>query len=321
MRITKKFLQLTKKTYPHGTEKQLQNHLPLGYQIDEWGNYYLEIGESTTMFTCHLDTASYSEGKVNHVFDGNYIKTDGSSILGADDKAGMVILLYMIKKEIPGLYYFFLGEERGCIGSSKVSQYWDSLPFSKKINKVISFDRRGTSSIITEQFGGVCCSDIFANELSQRLNSVENSFNFRPDPTGIYTDSAQFIDIVPECTNISVGYYNEHSSSERQDIEFLKKLCKAVIKIDWESLPVVRNFKYTSNFYSLSPVDDDWVVDGDNLESENDLVRNFLSFMNIQYDEFIWNGEELYVINGNTDEFIGTREDLSQFIPEFYDLY
>ena len=40
------------------------------------------------------------------------------TILGADDKAGMVILLYMIEKKIPGLYYFFIGEEVGCIGSN-----------------------------------------------------------------------------------------------------------------------------------------------------------------------------------------------------------
>ena len=317
MRITKKFLQLTKKTYPHGTEKQLQTHLPKGYKIDEWGNYYLEIGESTTMFTCHLDTASYSESRVNHIFEGNYIKTDGSSILGADDKAGMVVLLYMIEKQVPGLYYFFLGEERGCIGSSDVSKYWETLPFSDKIKKVISFDRRGTSSIITEQFGGVCCSDEFAEELCLRLNSVDKDFQFRPDPTGIYTDSAQFTDIVPECTNISVGYYNEHSHSERQDIEFLKKLCKASTKIDWESLPIVRDYK-VSKHYPMNPVDDDWITDS--TYSEDDLIKNFLSFMNIEHDDFLWDGESLYITNGNTDEFIGTRQELSQFISDFDDL-
>lgn len=243
MRITKKFLQLTKKTYPYGTESQLEKNLPKDYLIDEWGNYYLQIGDNpTTMFTCHLDTASHKEQVVNHVFEDNFIKTDGSSILGADDKAGMVVLLYMIKNRIPGLYYFFLGEERGCIGSSSLAEGWDKMTFSN-ITKCVSFDRRGTHSVITEQIYGECCSNEFAQELSNRLNLTNKSFNFRPDPTGIYTDSAQFVDIIPECTNISVGYYGEHSSSEKQDIEFLKKLCSSVIKIDWESLPIVRNPK------------------------------------------------------------------------------
>lgn len=67
-----------------------------------------------------------------------------------------------------------------------------------------------------------------------------DNFNYRPDPTGIYTDSAQFTQLILECTNISVGYYNEHSVSEKQDIKHLEQLCDVVCKIDWESLPVVR---------------------------------------------------------------------------------
>lgn len=320
MKITKKFLQLTKKTYPHGTEAQLKNHLPKGYQIDLWGNYFIEIGEgSTTMFTCHLDTASYSEVGVKHVFDKNFIKTDGSSILGADDKAGMVVLLYMIENKVPGLYYFFLGEERGCIGSSDVAENWNLNPYSKRITKVVSFDRRGTTSVITEQFGGVCCSDQFAIELANRLNSEEETFSFRPDPTGIYTDSAQFIDIVPECTNISVGYYNEHSHHETQDIQFLIKLCKTVVKIDWETLPVVRDLKkskYQSDFCFAGAEwldEEDSVVD---IEMEKDYIVRFLQLMNVSYDTFDWTGSLLFVTKNSVEEFVATREDIIQFIPE-----
>jgi hypothetical protein len=330
MNITKKFLQLTKKTYPHGTESQLKNQLPTGYKQDKWGNYYLEIGESTTMFTCHLDTASYSETKVNHVIDGKYIKTDGSSILGADDKAGMVVILYMIQNKIPGLYYFFLGEERGCVGSSDVSHNWKELPFSDKINKVISFDRRGTTSVITEQFGGVCCSDEFAQELSTRLNSIDSTFGFRPDPTGIYTDSAQFIDIVPECTNISVGYYNEHSHSETQDIDFLQKLCNAVIKLDWETLPINRDFKKSSQFYSdnllVADYAKDWLDEDDDfdfsdvdLDLESEYIERFLFMMDVKYDKFFWNGMTLHVEYNNKTEFVATRSEISQFVPELDD--
>ena len=38
MRITRKFLQLTKKTYPYGTESQLESYLPQGYTKDEFGH-------------------------------------------------------------------------------------------------------------------------------------------------------------------------------------------------------------------------------------------------------------------------------------------
>jgi hypothetical protein len=44
------------------------------------------------------------------------ISTDGTTTLGADD-TGVSVLIWMMKHNIPGLYYFFIGEEVGCIGS------------------------------------------------------------------------------------------------------------------------------------------------------------------------------------------------------------
>jgi hypothetical protein len=254
MKIIRKFLKLTKRTYPHGTERLLESHLPKGYQMDKHGNYFIQIGEpNSTMFTCHLDTASREESKVTHVVEGNYIKTDGTSILGADDKAGMTVLLYMIENKVHGLYYFFIGEERGCVGSSRLSkEFPEELT---RIKKVISFDRRGTDSIITEQLYGRTCSDAFALDLSNKLNSLKYGFKFSPDPTGIYTDSAQFSDLVPECTNISVGYMNEHTTREEQNISHLVNLCKACCEIDWESLVVSRDPKEWS-YDSHSQFDD-----------------------------------------------------------------
>lgn len=241
MNIKEKFLQLTTKTYPHGTESELVSYLPEDHLEDGFGNFYIKVGENpTTMFTCHLDTASAFNQPVNHVFVDNFIKTDGSSILGADDKAGMVVLLNMIESKVSGLYFFFVGEERGCIGSSKLAENWEIFDPKKTITKCVSFDRRGTSSVITEQIYGPCCSIEFATALSRMLNEKNDNFNYRPDPTGIYTDSAQFTGLISECTNISVGYYNEHSVSEKQDITHLEQLCDVVCKIDWESLPVVR---------------------------------------------------------------------------------
>jgi hypothetical protein len=194
------------------------------------------------MFTSHLDTASSQLKEVHHVINGDIIRTDGSSILGADDKAGVTIMMFMIENNITGLYYFFLGEEVGCVGSRKVSSVHKKTPLPN-ITKVVSFDRRGYDSVITYQFGGRCCSDTFGNALAKELNNNGVDFKYSVDPTGIYTDSAQFIDIYPECTNISVGYKNEHTSSEQQDIKHLIELCHTVIKVDWENLPIDRNPK------------------------------------------------------------------------------
>lgn len=350
MRIARKFKQLTRYTYPHGTELGLLSYLPKGYKEDGLGNYYLQIGDKpTTMFTSHLDTACSNKEKVTHIQNGNIIGTDGTTILGADDKAGMVVLLYMIENNIPGLYYFFEGEEVGCVGSSKLSSVWEDTEFSKYIKKVISFDRRGTDSIITEQGFGECCSDEFAEDLSQKLNLTGFNFNFSPDPTGIYTDSAQFMDIVPECTNISVGYYNEHTTRETQDIEFLRKLCKAVCLIDWESLPVVRdhnevyNWEYggwdaelycgkdiiddkeekltwTEENYSFFNEDDGTsklYISDQHIEYENTLIFNWLvtSGLYSGIKKITWNGNSLYVETESLD-YVGDRVDLIDFVSE-----
>ena len=109
------------------------------------------------------------------------------------------------------------------------------------INKVISFDRRSTGSVITFQASTRCCSDKFGTALSAELNKYEDTFKYSNDLTGVYTDSAQFTSIYPECTNISVGYYSEHTFSERQDIVHLIKLAEACLKVDWNSLPVERD--------------------------------------------------------------------------------
>jgi hypothetical protein len=235
MNIQKTFLELTKFTYIYGDEHLLESFFPKEISQDEFGNYFLKIGESNTMFTCHLDTATNRREKVVHVFENNFIKTDENTILGADDKAGMTVLLWMIEHKVPGLYYFFVGEELGCIGSRSAS---DHLDFSS-YKRCISFDRRGYNSVITRQIGKDCCSSEFAEELALQLSS--NDLPYVPDPTGIFTDSAMFIDKIPECTNLSVGYFDEHCLDERQDIKFLEKLCQVCLKISWEDLPTKRS--------------------------------------------------------------------------------
>ena len=263
MNIKEKFLQLTSKTYPYGTETGLEGFLPKGLTVDGFGNYYLEIGEDyTTMFTSHLDTACSKQEKVTHLFtEDNMVGTNGKTILGADCKAGVVVMMNMIEKGIPGLYYFFLGEEVGCKGSKWLAnQMFEGKMFpDNKISKVVSFDRRGTSSIITYQWAGRCASDAFADGLIGQFKTT--GLTMKKDPTGVCTDSIQFQDFIPECTNISVGYYSEHTGNERQDLSFLEDLAEAVTKIDWESLPVERDpsVQDWGNFYGgWGDYDEEW---------------------------------------------------------------
>jgi hypothetical protein len=237
------FLSLVTKTYPHGHEDEVLEFLP-ELDKDIVGNYYKIIGGGNpqTMFTSHLDTADRSQ-KVTKLYSSieegeEYIITDGNSILGADDKSGVAVMLYMMAHDIPGLYYFFIGEERGGIGSGMLSSVYDDVDYLKDIKRCISFDRRNYHSVITSQLGKVCCSNDFGTALCKEYN--KQGMDLSLDPTGVYTDSASFLEEISECTNVSVGYMYEHTADEYQNITYLEKLAKASIGVNWDSLPTVR---------------------------------------------------------------------------------
>ncbi len=338
MRITRKFLQLIKNTCPHGDERYLKPYLPKDHETDEHGNYFYVIGENpTTMFTCHLDTVG-KKAKVTHYIKDDIISTDGKTILGADDKAGMVVMLYMIEHKIPGLYYFFLGEECGCVGSGNLSDNWSTSKFSDTITKVVSFDRRGTTSIITHQWMGRCCSDEFGIELARRLNSTGNGLNMKLDDTGLLTDSAQFMELVSECTNISVGYRNEHTVNETLNIDYVKRLCRAVCSIDWETLPVKRTPEectyYTSTTYTspkaeYSPeLHSYFLIDGEVtkmyiarsvINNESLIIKEWLKCNGYpDLVDIMWDGNDLFVFTESSSfyEYMCDRINLMDFIPE-----
>ena len=248
------FLNLVSKTYPHGHEEEVLKFLPK-LDKDKFGNYYKIIGDNqtpTTMFTSHLDTADRKQATTNllsrELNGDEIIYTDGTTILGSDDKSGVAVMLYMMEHTIPGLYYFFIGEERGGIGSNNLSSEFENFKYLSNIKRCVSFDRRKTTSVIISQLGRTCCSKEFASALCEEYN--KNGMNFSMDPNGVYTDSASFIDQIPECTNISVGYENEHTGKELQNITYLAKLAEASTKVNWDNLPTHRSVSLNQELMS-----------------------------------------------------------------------
>jgi hypothetical protein len=326
MNIKQTFLLLTDRTYPYGNEPRLRKFLPKNSQRDKHGNYFYKIGNSKTIFTCHLDTVSKKYESITHVIDGKYIRSNGTTILGADDKAGMCVLLYMIEQNIPGVYYFFIGEEVGCIGSKAAAAVADDFV---NYDRIISFDRRDTCSVITHQSWIKCCSDEFANALCKQYNDL--GLELIPDDTGGRTDSAQFTEIIPECTNISAGYYKEHTHEEHQDIEYLEKLCMASAIINWEELPIVRNpkvveykeyescyYQHQQNIRSLWNDDDDYEDYSSrrkNWRDKKDLKKTYgyanENFMDKAIDLDFKSRKELKIITKGGDIFLTYRDYMS----------
>ena len=192
------------------------------------------------MFSCHTDTVHRDDG-VQHICYNRskqqYYKKDGKP-LGADDAAGAWVMLEMIDAGVPGVYVFHRGEECGGIGSRHIAS--TSPAFLKQFDYAVAFDRRGSTSVITHQGWSRCCSDGFAQALADAINDDGVSM-YEPDDSGIFTDTANYTEFIPECTNLSCGYANEHTGNETLHLPTLFTLRDACIRIDWQSLPVQRD--------------------------------------------------------------------------------
>ena len=236
---------------PHDTKATLDFGVkwlkPLGAKMDERGNWTLRIGPavgepgaSLVLWSSHIDTVDWHEGPKKVVLSHTTgvlklsDKDVNSSCLGADCTTGVWIMREMVKAKVPGLYIWHEAEEAGGQGSSWIAKNTPEL--LKGMQAAIAFDRKGFDNIITNQSGGMCCSDAFAKALAKQLPET----GFKPDPTGTFTVSANYTDVIPECTNLSVGYFGQHFKTETQNAIFAMLMRAKMIRFDEAKLVIKR---------------------------------------------------------------------------------
>lgn len=209
---------------------------PVFGRPDAHGNYILTVGNKPTIaFTAHTDTVHRSEGIQTLSVENNFITTMTGSCLGADCTTGLWLLLGMIEADVPGVYVAHAAEEIGGVGSSRLVE--DNPDWLSNIQACISFDRFGTDSVITHQSGKRTASDAFALSLAGILGMPQ----LKPDTTGSYTDSMEYAGVVPECSNLSVGYYDQHTAKESQDILYAETLLERLCEAPWSALVISRD--------------------------------------------------------------------------------
>lgn len=217
--------------------------LPLGCELDDHGNYHKVIGDSPILWSSHIDTvhhdAGYQTVHYNHATQCVSLSKRslfaGANCLGADDTAGVYLMHEMIRTGIPGHYVFHADEECGGRGSNDLA-YADP-EMIRDAQFAIALDRKGFSDVITHQ-GERCASDAFAASLASELNRA--GLSFKPSKLGVFTDTANYIGLIGECTNLSVGYHNAHSPREWLDCAFVDRLFAALCKLDPSRLIVER---------------------------------------------------------------------------------
>lgn len=248
-----------------------------GMNTDTFGNRWIDVPSnsgtrSKVMYSSHTDTVHRTQGK-QKVFVDNHIgqaflsgKTK-SNCLGADDCAGIAVMLYMIEHGTPGLYVFHRQEEIGGIGSTHfLNEQEKGLLVG--IDYCVAFDRKGYNSVITHQAGGRCCSDGFANAMCEALGQT-----WQRDDTGVFTDSATYMYDIPECTNISVGYENEHTKSETVNFLFVETLAQQMVGIDVASMPVERDPAMVEDYFDTG-WKGDYLTDHEAYLKARDVVYN-----------------------------------------------
>jgi hypothetical protein len=214
------------------------------FVLDQARNIIVDMRDekSTVLFSAHYDSAHRGiqpNGYTNEVAlsdDGLYF-SGVDACIGADDASGIFVMARMIMARVPALYIFHASEEVGGVGSHYIVE--NTPEVLDDITHAIAFDRRGTRDIIWQQGGQTCASEGTAGVFAYLLN--RHGFDYQPDDGGSFTDTKLYRNLVPECFNVSVGYGNEHTSAETQDIQHLLKLADVCCELDWSALPVWRD--------------------------------------------------------------------------------
>jgi len=247
----------------------LKDNLPQRLQRTAWFddlcNLHIDnrkTKKNKTLFVAHVDTVHRTQG-VNNIEKSatRWRAADKGQCLGADDGAGVALLMHMIHHDVPGYYIFTQGEECGGIGAKYLADKHDKL--LAQFSRAIAFDRKDVCDVITYQGFSRCCSDAFADALASALNDTSpDQLMYMSCDGGVYTDTAEFTHVIPECTNISVGYDGAHGDKEYLDMVHCHHLSQAVIKIDWDGLPTTRDPSVEDSLYPCYTGHDDvpaWV--------------------------------------------------------------
>jgi hypothetical protein len=209
------------------------------------------IEYSTSLFSCHIDTVDPAmkdpKTRKNLNYDANFgiimlAKDSPGGCLGADDGAGIWIMLKMLAANVPGTYLFHRGEECGGISAKAIADKERS--FLSQFECAVAFDRHRTSEIIITQGGSPCASEKFGSRLADALNT--RGLDYRTSHGGVYTDTKEYRNIIAECINVGVGYEGQHHTHETLDYPHLVALAAACCDLNWDALPIERDPKTTT---------------------------------------------------------------------------
>ena len=246
----RKILELPASNNTYFIQKYIMDFLGshhIDTQMDDLGNIYVIKGKARfyPCLTAHMDTVhSFKEPEIiETIKDSSKVYTSLEGI-GGDDKVGVFICLYLLKKLDNLKVVFFVGEESGGVGSNGVDE-----KFFNDVGYVLQVDRHGNSDYVNDYMWEPSTT----KEFDDRIAKILDKYGYK-ESSGMFTDvfNLKENEAISVCgCNFSCGYYLPHTNNEyvvERDVYNTISLLKDIIKALGYKL-YEHEFKYSGYGY------------------------------------------------------------------------
>lgn len=177
--------------------------------------YTLAEGDLPICLCAHMDTV-FPKPPETFYYDSSAGVLWSPQGLGADDRAGLFVIIQLLEKGYKPSIILTDMEERGGIGAEALTRRFPECPF-EDCRAIIQLDRQGKNDAVYYD----CDNEDFEKLIT--------SYGFKTD-WGTFTDISI---IAPKwmiaAVNLSVGYYDEHTRAETLR---MRELYKTITRVE-----------------------------------------------------------------------------------------
>ncbi len=238
-KLREELLHLLSITAPSGREQPVAAYLLERLQgkmdelsIDGYGNVVAERrfgtgGGPTILLSAHMDTVSVDP--LRSVLQEGDIWRSTSGPLGADDRAGIAIILHTVDQLAAAGYggtvklAFTREEEIGCIGSREIDEIWLG-----DVDLAVVVDRRGSRDIVTHNRSMAFCGAEVA-EWFEQIGVACGMPDWRAVQGGVSDAVTYAMHGIPS-VNLSAGYCHEHTEEEYVNVRHAEDTSRFIIQ-------------------------------------------------------------------------------------------
>lgn len=196
----------------------------------------------TILLNAHMDTVDRIEDD-RIIMKNGAIWTSDQGILGADDRAGVAVILEVAQRlQSSGFngrvkFVFTVEEEIGLIGARSVDKtfLWD-------VDAAIVVDRRGTGDIVTSCGGYQSfCHENYGSFFEEAAKSM-GLLGWKTTIGGS-SDTRIWAEHGIQSVNLSAGYMNEHTSAETLNVEACYNTVSLITEVFYEARNLQRTLR------------------------------------------------------------------------------